>query len=73
MTYADVLTNNTIGCLSAVYDTEKVGKVYMPERRGTREDMVTWLKVLAKCSTDSEKRSTRSNALPYAVWPGTAF
>ena len=54
VTYADVLTNNTIGCLSAVYDTEKVGKVYMPERRGTREDMVTWLKVLSKCGTDPE-------------------
>lgn len=52
--YRDVLTNNTIGCLSAVYDTEKVGKVYMPERRGTREDMVTWLKVLSKCGTDPE-------------------
>ena len=49
MTYADVLTNNTIGCLSAMIDTEKVGKVCMPERKYTREDMVTWLKVLKKC------------------------
>ena len=30
-------------------DTEKVGKVCMPERKYTREDMVTWLKVLKKC------------------------
>ena len=49
VTYADVLTNNTIGCLSAMIDTEKVGKVFMPEGKYTREDMVTWLKVLKKC------------------------
>ena len=49
VTYADVLTNNTIGCLSAMIDTEKVGKVFMPEGKYTREDMVTWLKVLEKC------------------------
>ena len=49
MTYADVLTNNTIGCLSAMIDTEKVGKVCMPEGKYTREDMVTWLRVLEKC------------------------
>ncbi|MBQ0100889.1 MAG: hypothetical protein KBS39_05250, partial [Lachnospiraceae bacterium] len=49
VTYADILTNNTIGCLSAMIDTEKVGKVCMPEGKYTREDMVTWLKVLKKC------------------------
>ena len=49
VTYADVLTNNTIGCLSAMIDTEKVGKVCMPEGKYTREDMVTWLRVLKKC------------------------
>ena len=41
VTYADVLTNNTICCLSAMIDTEKVGKVCMPEGKYTREDMVT--------------------------------
>ena len=49
VTYADVLTNNTIGCLSAMIDTEKVGKAFMPEGKYTREDMVTWLRVLEKC------------------------
>ena len=47
--YKDVLTNNTIGCLSAMIDTSKVGKVLMPEGKYTREDMVTWLRVLEKC------------------------
>lgn len=49
VTYDDVLKNNTIGCLSAMIDVSKVGKVLMPEHRDTREDMVTWLKVLEEC------------------------
>ena len=49
VTYADVLTNNTICCLSAMIDTEKVGKVCMPEGKYARDDMVTWLRVLKKC------------------------
>ena len=49
VTYQDVLRNNTIGCLSAMIDLTKVGKVYMPTGRCTREDMVTWLRVLERC------------------------
>ena len=32
-TYFSMRWNNRIGCLTAVYDTEKVGKVFMPELR----------------------------------------
>ena len=49
VTYKELLTNNTIGCLSAMVDVSKVGKVFMPEGKFTREDMVTWLRVLEKC------------------------
>ena len=37
-----------IGCLTAIYDTEKVGKVLMPPIR-KRQDWGLWLKVLSKC------------------------
>lgn len=37
-----------IGCLTAMYDTQKVGKVLMPLIR-KRQDWGLWLKVLLKC------------------------
>ena len=39
--------NNYIGCLTAMYDTTKLGKVYMPERR-KRQDWALWLEILRK-------------------------
>lgn len=45
VTYRDLLKSCVIGCLTAVYDTEKLGKVYMPERRGG-EDFGLWLRIL---------------------------
>lgn len=47
VSYRELLKTCVIGCLTAVYDTEKLGKVYMP--LGTkREDFATWLKILKK-------------------------
>lgn len=43
--YKDLLKTCSIGCLTAVYDTEKLGKVYMPENT-KREDYATWLSIL---------------------------
>lgn len=43
--YAELIKSNVIGCLTAVYDTELVGKVYMPLIR-KRQDMALWLKIL---------------------------
>ncbi|WP_244866443.1 hypothetical protein [Photorhabdus heterorhabditis] len=40
-----LLFTNVIGCLTAIYDTEKVGKVYMPLIR-ERQDMALWLKIM---------------------------
>lgn len=39
---------NQVGCLTAMYDTEKVGKVYMPLIRKS-QDWALWLRVLKIC------------------------
>lgn len=43
--YHELLKQNIIGCLTAVYDTKIVGKVYMPLIR-KRQDFGLWLKIL---------------------------
>ncbi|MFD2269788.1 glycosyltransferase family 2 protein [Vibrio thalassae] len=45
VTYDLLLRENIIGCLTAVYDVEKVGKVYMPPIR-KRQDFGLWLNIL---------------------------
>jgi len=44
VSYNDLLKTCSIGCLTAIYDTEKIGKVYMPEIR-KRQDYGLWLKI----------------------------
>lgn len=46
-TYNDILKTNTISCLTAFIDIEKLGKEYMPEIK-YRQDMGLWLKYLKK-------------------------
>ena len=43
--YTTLLKSNLIGCLTAIYDTNAIGKVYMPEIR-TRQDYGLWLFIL---------------------------
>ncbi|TMO22086.1 glycosyltransferase family 2 protein [Pseudoalteromonas sp. S4741] len=43
--YKKLLSSNVIGCLTAVYDTEMLGKKYMPLIR-KRQDMGLWLDIL---------------------------
>lgn len=43
--YHDLLKTCSIGCLTAMYDVEKLGKVYMPANT-KREDFATWLAIL---------------------------
>lgn len=43
--YSDMLKSNYIGCLTAMYDTHKLGKVYMPLLK-KRQDYGLWLKIL---------------------------
>jgi len=45
LSYTDLLKSNQIGCLTAIYDTEKIGKVYMP-LISKRQDYGLWLKIL---------------------------
>ncbi len=51
-TYDKLLYSNVIGCLTAVYDTKKIGKQFMPTIR-KRQDMGLWLKIL-KLVDDAE-------------------
>ncbi|AYO21199.1 glycosyltransferase family 2 protein [Vibrio owensii] len=44
VTYHQLLKGNTIACLTAVYDTHKVGKMLMPDIR-KRQDFGLWLKI----------------------------
>lgn len=45
ITYNRLLANNVIGCLTAMYDTERCGKVRMPLIR-KRQDLGLWLSLL---------------------------
>lgn len=45
MTYSILLRNNYIGCLTAIYDKDALGKIYMPALR-KRQDWLLWLKIL---------------------------
>ena len=45
VTYKKLLKANVIGCLTAIYNQEKLGKIYMPDvRKG--QDFALWLEVL---------------------------
>lgn len=46
--YCSIIIDNGIGCLTGMYDTEKVGKVYMPEIR-KRQDWALWISLIKKC------------------------
>lgn len=50
LSYRDMLRYNKIGCLTAMYDTRQLGKVYMPELR-KRQDYALWLKILRQTGT----------------------
>lgn len=45
VSYHGLLKVCVIGCLTAMYDTEKVGKIYMPLIR-KRQDLGLWLRIL---------------------------
>lgn len=47
-TLSSMMRDDKMGCLTVMYDTEKVGKVYMPAIR-KRQDWAMKLKVLQKC------------------------
>ena len=45
ISYFDMLKTCSVGCLTAIYDTEKIGKQYMPLIL-KRQDYGLWLKIL---------------------------
>lgn len=45
--YDKMLKNNYIGCLTAIYDTDTFGKIYMSDHK-KRQDWGLWLKLLSK-------------------------
>ncbi|MDA7652804.1 glycosyltransferase [bacterium] len=47
ITYKMLLKNTSIGCLTAMYNSEKVGKMYMSLHR-VKQDYALWLKILKK-------------------------
>ena len=47
-TLASTMRDDKMGCLTVMYDTDKVGKIYMPTIR-KRQDWAMKLKVLQKC------------------------
>lgn len=47
LAYYDLLKKCEIGCLTAIYDIEKLGKIYMPDIY-KRQDLGLWLKILKK-------------------------
>lgn len=49
VSYAEMLKVSSIGCLTAMYDTHKLGKIYMPLIR-KRQDLGLWLRILRKVS-----------------------
>ncbi|TXD49139.1 glycosyltransferase family 2 protein [Polaribacter sp. IC073] len=47
LNYSQMLYSNKIGCLTAMYNKDNLGKIYMPEIR-KRQDYALWLKILKK-------------------------
>ena len=45
LNYKQALLKNPIGCLTVIYNAEKLGKIYMPLIR-KRQDYALWLKIL---------------------------
>ena len=47
LTYNQCAKNNYIACFTAIYDSKKLGKIYMSKMRN-RQDWSLWLKIMKK-------------------------
>jgi len=47
VTYTSLLKTCSIGCLTAIYDVEKLGKIYMPNMK-KRQDYALWLDIFKR-------------------------
>ena len=50
ISYSSMLKTCSVGCLTAIYDQEKLGKMYMPDLP-TKEEYVLWLNIMKKIGT----------------------
>lgn len=77
ITYKSMLKTCSVGCLSAIYDTKILGKLYM-QNQG-HEDYVLWLRIMKKINTTKglneslakyriSKKSLSSNKFKSASW-----
>lgn len=49
VSYVDLLKTCSLSCLTSIYDSEKIGKVYFNENlKSLRDDFVMWLSILKK-------------------------
>lgn len=46
VTYKNILKSNVIGCSTVMYDTNEIGKQYMPLDSAKREDHAAWLDLI---------------------------
>ena len=78
ISYESMLKTCSVGCLTAVYDREKIGKMYMP-KLPKRQDYALWLSILKKIGTTKGlleplacyrigQTSVSSNKIDAAVW-----
>lgn len=71
--YRNLLKTCVIGCLTAMYDTHKIGKVYFP-LDSTREDFALWLKILKQVDyaycvpKDLASYTVRSDSISANKW-----
>lgn len=83
-TYKDILKHCSIGCLTAVYDREIIGIVYMPVEAIKREDFACWLSILrngktAKCLPETlafyrvHSNSVSSNKFKMIKWQWNVY
>ncbi|WP_104516506.1 glycosyltransferase family 2 protein [Acinetobacter indicus] len=76
--YYDLLKTCVIGCLTAMYDTKKIGKVYFPLIR-KRQDFALWLKILKQVDyayclpEDLASYTVRSDSISANKWKAAQF
>ena len=76
--YYALLKTCTIGCLTAMYDTAKIGKVYFPLIR-KRQDFALWLKILKQVEyaycvpEDLASYTVRSDSISANKWKAAQY
>lgn len=78
VSYRDLLKTCSVGCLTAVYDTNHLGKVFMP-MIDKRQDFALWLKILKKIPKGYGinkvfgKYRVRSNSISGNKWKASKY